>query len=99
MDFSAGGLMVIPAQTGIPHRAVAANKHGVMYIIDRDLGMMGGYVPGGPDKSPSIEVGHCECGPSYFVGSDRVGRVVTSGGASVRTYKNTVSFPTEPEAT
>jgi PQQ-like domain len=97
-DFSAGGLMVVPNQTGIPPRAVAAGKDGFLYIMDRTPGNMGGYVPGGPNRPPSIQIGHCWCGPSYFIGSDGVGRIVTSGGYSVRTYKNTESFPTNYEA-
>jgi hypothetical protein len=34
--------------------------------MDRDLGMLGGYVAGGPDKSPPIQIGHCEYGPLIF---------------------------------
>jgi hypothetical protein len=97
-DFGAGGVL-LPEQTGIPHRAVAAARQREFYIIDRDLGTMGGLVPGGRNKSPNIPIGHCECGSSYFVGLDGVGRVVTNGLRSLRTYQNTVAFPTSPEAT
>jgi hypothetical protein len=91
-DFGSSGLLAIPAKTGIPNRAVAGQKHGAFYIMDRNPGMLA-------NNPLTIQIGHCECGPSYFLGSDGVGRVVTSGLNSLRTYKNTASFPTSPEAT
>ena len=103
-DLSGGGVMVVPDQPGIPPRVVAAGKGGTLYVMNRTLGMMGGYVPGGPDVPLEITIGKCHCGPSYFVGSDGVGRIVTSGGNNgptgkslLRTYKNTApNFPTKP---
>jgi hypothetical protein len=104
-DLSGGGVMVVPDQPGIPPRVVAAGKGGTLYVMNRTLGMMGGYVPGGPDNPVEITIGKCHCGPSYFVGSDGVGRIVTSGGnggttgkSFLRTYKNTAVFPTTYEA-
>ena len=70
-DLSSGGVMVVPDQPGIPPRVVAAGKAGIMYIMNRALDKMGGYVPGGPDKPLTRTVGSCKCGPSYFVGSDK----------------------------
>jgi hypothetical protein len=95
--------MVVPDQPGIPPRVVAAGKAGILYVMNRALGMMGGYVPGGRDKPVERKIGACHCGPSYFVGSDGVGRIVTSGGNNaapsfLRTYKNTAVFPTTYEA-
>jgi hypothetical protein len=98
-DFGSGGLMLVPPQAGIPSRAVLAGKSGFLYIMSRQLGQMGGYVPGGPDNPQSVSIGGgCWCGPSYFIGSDGVGRIVTSGGNFVQTWKNTASFPTTYEA-
>jgi PQQ-like domain len=102
-DLSSGGVMVVPDQSGIPPRVVAAGKGGTLYVMKRTLGTMGGYVPGGPDKPVERTIERCLCGPSYFVGSDGVGRVVTSGGNNggasfLRTYKNTAVFPTTYEA-
>jgi PQQ-like domain len=102
-DLSGGGVMVVPDQPGIQPRVVAAGKAGTLYVMNRTLGRMGGYVPGGPDKPLEITIGQCHCGPSYFVGSDGVGRIVTSGGPKgtasfLRTYKNTAVFPTTYEA-
>jgi len=80
-DFGAGGVLLLPNQTGAyPHLAVAAGKHGPMYLLNRDnlggLGTtkvtLGGYTNNG-----------CWCGPSYFVGADGVGRVVESSGNSL----------------
>ncbi len=92
LDFASGGLMVLPDQRGpLPHLAVAAGKFGLLYIIDRDN--MGKYVAGGPDKPPSVNITWCHCGPSYFVGSDGVPRVVSSGDTVVKTWKVDTSNP------
>ncbi|HMD49779.1 MAG TPA: PQQ-binding-like beta-propeller repeat protein, partial [Bryobacteraceae bacterium] len=98
-DFGSGGLMVLPDQPGpVPHLAVAAGKSGYLYTMDRDPGMLGGYVPGGPDKPTAVVIHNCWCGPSYYVGADGIGRIVSSGGFSVYTYtintakKNPLTF-------
>ncbi len=102
-DLSSGGVMVVPDQPGIPPRVVALGKGGTLYVMNRALGTMGGYVPGGPDKPVERTSARCHCGPSYFVGSDGVGRIVTSSGKNgstslLRTYKNMAVFPTTYEA-
>jgi hypothetical protein len=49
-----------------------------MYLLNRDS--LGGFTPGGPDNVLDEEtIGPCWCGPSYFTGSDGIGRVVSSG--------------------
>jgi hypothetical protein len=79
-DFSGGGVMVLPGQPGpVPRLAVAAGKHGLLYIMNRDD--MGGFH--NPDIAANVEIGGCWCGPSYYQGSDGVGRVVSSGGIPV----------------
>ncbi len=74
-DFGSGGLMLLPSQQGkYPDLAGAAGKYGVLYLLDADkLGKVLAYQ----------QVGSCWCGPSYFQGSDGLGRIVTSGGSSV----------------
>ena len=101
-DFSSGGIMLLPAQSGpVPNLAVAAGKSGYLYIMNRALGSMGGYVAGGPDVPKEITLGPCWCGPSYFAGSDGFGRVVTSQGDVLDTWRvdTTKSVPLILEGT
>ena len=94
--------MLLPAQSGpVPNLAVAAGKSGYLYIMNRALGSMGGYVAGGPDVPKEITLGPCWCGPSYFAGSDGFGRVVTSQGDVLDTWRvdTTKSVPLILEGT
>jgi hypothetical protein len=92
LDFGSGGLMVLPDQRGpVPHLAAAAGKAGKLFLINRDA--MGGFVAGGPDKPQSVDIVWCHCGPAYFVGSDGVSRVVSSGDTRVKTWKVDTSKP------
>jgi hypothetical protein len=90
-DYGSGGVMIIPDQPGpVPKLAVAAGKAGKMFILNR-AGMGGLHHP---DIPQNVSVGACWCGPSYFKGSDGVGRVVSSGGTSAKLWKvNTASSP------
>jgi hypothetical protein len=82
-DYSAGGLMVLPDQPGpVPHLAVGAGKDGRMFILNRDN--MGGYQ--NPDVPANVGIGGCHCGPSYYQGSDAIGRVVSSGDITLQTW-------------
>ena len=92
-DFGSGGALVLPDQPGpMPHLIVAAGKEGNLFIINRDTGLMGGY--NNPDKSLSVWVDECWCGPAYFAAADNIGRVVSSGGNQVRVWKvNTAASP------
>ena len=84
LDFGSGGVMLLPTQPGAsPHLAVAAGKVGIMYLMKQDAlgGENSGHVLG------EYEVGRCWCGPSYFTGSDGIGRVVSSGGSSIIVWK------------
>jgi len=74
--------MPLPAQTGpFPYMDVAAGKAGTMYLLNE--ASLGGFTPGGPDKVLDTKtIGKCWCGPTYFTGSDGIGRVVSSGGGS-----------------
>jgi hypothetical protein len=94
-DFGAGGLMLLPDQPGpVRHLAVAAAKYGLLYIMNRNPGEMGGYVAGGPNKPSEIQLGECWCGPSYFAGSDGIGRVVTSQGNELKTWRVNTAIKT-----
>ena len=80
-DLGSGGALLPANQPGRnPYLAVAAGKAGSMYLLDRDDGdtvsLLGTYGIGG-----------CWCGPSYFTGSDGVGRIVTSGGATAMIWR------------
>ena len=82
-DYASGGVLVLPDQPDpVPHLAVAAGKDGRLFILDRDD--MGGFH--NPDIPAHVGIGGCWCGPSYYKGSDGVGRVVTSGGSKVETW-------------
>jgi hypothetical protein len=70
----------------MPHLAVAAGKVGTMYLMNEDN--LGGYSPKKNNVLGSYSVGRCFCGQSYFVDpSDGLGRVVSSGGNTVRVWK------------
>lgn len=87
-DFGSGGVMVVPDQPGpMPLLAVAAGKQGDLFILNRsNLGRL--------SNQPSVKIGECWCGPSYYKGSDGVGRVVSSGGLQAQTWKiNTAATP------
>jgi hypothetical protein len=74
-DLGAGGVLLLPPQLGrYPALAVGGGKDGRMFLLDR-LSM----------KTPldTHQLGACWCGPSYFVGSDGIGRIVTSQGTEL----------------
>jgi hypothetical protein len=85
-DFGSGGVMVLPDQAGLkPHLAVAAGKVGAMFLLNVDN--LGGYSTLKNNVLATYQIGGCWCGPSYFVDSDGVARVVSSGGRAVRVWK------------
>jgi hypothetical protein len=45
-----------------------------------------------PDIPAHVNIGGCWCGPSYYQGADGVGRVVSSGGNQVETWKVNTSL-------
>ena len=93
-DYGSGGVMVLPDQPGpTPHLAVAAGKDGRLFILNRDnMGRLHN-----PDIPANVQIGMCWCGPSYFQGSDGIGRVVSSGGISTETW--TISTSQRPALT
>jgi hypothetical protein len=86
-DFGSGGVMVLPDQPGsTPHLAVAAGKAALMFLMDADN--LGGFSTVKNNVLGTYFVGPCWCGQSYFVDpNDGVGRVVSSGGRTVKVWK------------
>jgi hypothetical protein len=77
-DFGSGGVLLLPPQPGpFPDLAVTAGKSGTMYLLNRDN--LGGFTSGDTGALDKETIGACWCGPSYFTGSDGIGRVVSSG--------------------
>lgn len=96
-DFSAGGVILLPPQGGsFPDVAAAAGKDGYLYVLNSDnlSQWWGAYIR--PEKSAADKRG-CWCGPSYFQGSDGIGRLVVSVGTNVATYS--VSSTDQPRLT
>ncbi len=91
-DFGSGGALLIPyQQNAAVHRiAVAAGKYGQLFILNRDS--LGGFSPSGNNVLGTVSIGGCWCAESYFVGPDKVPRVVTSGGTSLGIWQ----LQTEP---
>jgi hypothetical protein len=82
-EIGSGGVLVIPNTTPL---VVAGGKDGRMFLLNS--ASLGGFTPGGPDHVLDMHnIGGCWCAPSYFVGPDGIGRVVSSGGNSVMTWK------------
>ena len=78
-DLGASGVMLIPAQPNSWYLATIVSKDGRLWLLDQD------------SLSTSLDMHQlsqgCWCGPSYFHGSDGIGRVVSSAGASVQTWR------------
>src|ERR1700733_3817875 len=84
--FGSGGVLVLPDQSGPkPHLAVAAGKIGTMYLMNSDN--LGGYSTLKNNVLGTYQIGKCWCGPSYFVDTDGIARVVSSGAREVRVWK------------
>jgi hypothetical protein len=84
-DFGAGGVMLVPDQPGSGQwLAVAAGKVGIMYLLNRVY--LGGENAG--NALGEYSIGRCWCTPSYFVGSDGVGRIVSSDGTTVGVWES-----------
>jgi hypothetical protein len=89
-DLASGGVLLIPTQSGpIPNLAVALAKEGHMYLMNQQN--LGKFTPGGPDQIlgtfPMQPGDACWCAESYYTGSDAVGRVVSSAGNTMVSWK------------
>ena len=80
-DLGSGGVMLFATGSPTyPYLEVAAGKDGRVFLLDpANLGT------GQPLDTQAIN--SCWCGPSYFVGPDGIGRVVTSHGSTLRTWQ------------
>jgi hypothetical protein len=65
---------------------VAAEKYGRLFVLNANN--LGGFTPSGPDNVLDFQWtdGQCWCAPSYFMGSDGIGRIVTSSGTTLITW-------------
>jgi hypothetical protein len=85
-DFGSGGVLVLPDQPGLTFQlAVAAGKDGNMYLMDEDN--LGGYSTTKNNVIATYSIGGCWCGESYFVDSDGIPRVVSSGNSTIEVWK------------
>jgi hypothetical protein len=89
-DFASGGAMIVPDLSGQAFSTVvAAGKAGRLYLINRnDMEHDTGEV------LASVSIGGCWCGPSYFLGSDGVRRIVASGGNHIGVWNAPTSRAT-----
>lgn len=86
-DLGASGVMLLPVQTGSWYLATIVSKDGRLWLLDQ------------LNLSTSLDMQQlsqgCWCGPSYFRGSDGIGRVISSAGATVQTWQvQTTPAPT-----
>ena len=92
-EIGSGGVMVIPSNwpwysAPNPPLVVTAGKDGRMFLLNANS--LGGYTPGGPDNVLNMQnIGACWCAPSFFTGPDGIGRIVSSGGNTLSTWKIT----------
>jgi outer membrane protein assembly factor BamB len=87
-DFGSGGALLIPGEQpgSHPHLAIAAGKVGQMFLLDRDN--LGKFSATGPNKVlASVNIGRCWCGQSYYVGPDETGRIISSGGDQLSSWR------------
>ncbi len=91
LDLGSGGVLLVnPMLSTNPLLAVAAGKTGVLFLLQQSAS-------GGLSLSDYHLLDPCWCGPSYFIGSDAIGRVVSSQGSSLQTWQ--VSYSPTPHLT
>ena len=96
-DLGAGGVLLVPPQpNNFPLLAVISSKDGRLFLLNRNNYLIGGvnppgpvnFTPGGPDNVlDEHQIGGCWCGPSFFTGPDGIGRIVTSGGNTLKSWQ------------
>ena len=78
-DLGASGVMLMPVQAGTWYLATIVSKDGRLWLLDQE------------NLSTSLDMHQlsqgCWCGPSYFHGSDGIGRVISSAGNTVQTWQ------------
>ena len=83
-DLGAGGVLLVP-QRGVAFLAAVAGKDGRLFLLDR-VGSGSNGLKFLELRNPVSAEG-CLCAPSYFTGSDGVGRIVTSRGNLIQTFQ------------
>ncbi len=78
-DLGASGVMLMPVQAGTWYLATIVSKDGRLWLLDQE------NLPTYLDVH-ALPQG-CWCGPSYFHGSDGIGRVVSSAGGTLQTWQ------------
>lgn len=92
-DFGSGGVLLIPDRSGSnAHLAIAAGKVGDLFLLDRDN--LGKFNATKNQVLDTQSIDRCWCGQSYYVGEDGVGRVLSSGGSRLSSWK--VETSTKP---
>ena len=91
LDVSAGGVLLFPDQYGGKNLAVALGKASPLFLLDRDN--LGGYDPSGNHTLAEHGSYNCWCGPSYFKGSDGIGRVIISTNTSTVQVWKVLTIP------
>jgi hypothetical protein len=79
-DLGSGGVLLVP-QRGISFLAAIGSKDGRFFLLDRRAGTGLNFL-----QLRQTGLG-CWCAPSYFTGSDGVGRIVASHGREFQTFK------------
>jgi outer membrane protein assembly factor BamB len=78
-DLGAAGVLLLPTQANGSNLATIVSKDGRLFLLNRD------------DLSTALDMQQladgCWCGPSYFLGSDGISRVVSSAGAALQTWQ------------
>ena len=86
-DFGSGGLLLVPGSNDAgANLLVAAGKDGKMVLLGRDnLGKLSEESAGG--ALSTVDIGKCWCAQTYYEGPDKVGRILSSGGATLTSWK------------
>ena len=91
LDLGSGGVLLVnPMLSTNPLLAVAAGKTGALFLLQQSAS-------GSLSLADNHLLDPCWCGPSYFIGSDAIGRIVTSQGSSLQTWQ--VSYSPTPHLT
>jgi hypothetical protein len=86
VDLGSGGVLLLPSQGGsFPDLAVTAGKDGRLFLLNRDAMQSSGF--NSAAALDTHQLSGCWCGPSFFMGSDGIGRVVTSAGSGLNTWQ------------
>jgi hypothetical protein len=78
-DLGAAGVLLIPTQSNGANLATIVSKDGRLFLLNRD------------NLTTALDMQQladgCWCASSYFQGSDRISRVVSSAGAALQTWR------------